>query len=81
MRVSHVSQAGIPRDTIEARKRKFMAALALQDETRLSWATKHNLDQSDVSKILAGKRGNARILGLIYQEIEKAWGTLMGDVE
>lgn len=71
MRAHHDLRAAVPKELLERRKRAFMAALTVQGETQLSWSARHKIDQSDVSKTLAGRIFNARILGLIYIEIER----------
>lgn len=71
MRVRHGSEAAVPRELLERRKRAFMAALTLRGDTQSSWAARHKIDQGEVSRTLSGRGHSARVLGLIYLEIER----------
>lgn len=60
---------------IQRRRRAFAAALAATGETQSTWAAKHHLSQQIVSGVLIGRETSARVLGLIYTEINRAMTT------
>lgn len=67
---------------IDRRKRAFKAALLIGGNSQGDWARRHEINETEVSNVLAGRRQNPIVLGLIYKEIErfrKAASTYMAE--